>query len=192
MALSGALAVTVASCAPSEDITPAPRSDARPSEGVGESSLEPGYEADCHLLCDAMIERGCDDETCAPGCVSANESAEECATVLGAYVACLADHVSDIPSCYDYPPECESAYLDWASCAAPGQNGCGPIKCDDVGVGACSCWGICRDVVVRETCTDLGVGFECTCEVDGEQVATCQSELQCAFFVGCCAPHIPK
>jgi len=111
--------------------------------------------------------------------------------VLGGYVSCLADHAADIPNCYDFPPACEDAFIDFASCA-PSENGCGPAKCDDPGDSSCSCWSICAGQTYRKDCTKQENGFACTCEIDGEQVATCfEDNLACHVTSGCCQPYLP-
>jgi hypothetical protein len=180
--------LTAWACSSGGDSDPSAATAGAAGSGAGIAD-GPAYVQDCYTLCDAMIARGCDDEACGPSCVSANESAGSCSAALGEYVQCLADHVSDIPSCYDYPGACEEAYFGWASCVSEQTGTCGPLKCDEVPTGSCSCWAICDAQTVRESCEQHGDGSKsCTCLVDDRVVATCDSSpASCAFFAGCCS-----
>lgn len=190
--MGGAIALWLAtwtSCAEDPGTSAAPGGDG----GLGPAPVEgPAYVVDCNTLCDAMVARSCDDEACAPSCVSANETAGSCADALAAYVHCLAVNIDSIPTCYDYPASCESDYLAWAGCVATQTGTCGPLKCDEVAEGSCSCWAVCEAGIVRETCTEGSDGaHQCTCAVDDTTVNSCPTApASCAFFAGCCSSFL--
>ena len=165
--------------------------DARSDTPSTTTSPPPPYVTACGTLCDEMIGRACADATCAPTCVSAHETAGACADAIAGYVACLAEHVAEIPDCYQPPDACADAFHAYLACAPSGP--CGPSTCDAAAADACNCYALCKGTELRKTCTKAGDGFACTCLLDGVAVDECaETNLACHVTSGCCEPYVPK
>src|SRR5262245_41940378 len=94
------------------------RQETSPSSPDRDAGADGGAAADCAVLCAAVSALGCEDATCASNCTTDVASAGECADELAAYVHCLAVNAASIPSCYDYPPACDSAHGAWTACGS--------------------------------------------------------------------------
>ena len=159
-----------------------------PNEPIDPPPEEPQTqtEIDCHAMCDAAIELGCEDPSCATRCVSSIENAGDCQTVTHDYVACLGRE--GLATCFDVPVACDGAYIAWKGCSGGLEGGCGPVRCEEVAGTACQCEATCGDRVLQETCFESAEGYDCQCTVDGETAVVCEnSDIACAFFVGCCS-----
>src|SRR5262245_378864 len=111
--LSALAALSAASCS-DEDKTATPKRVGAGGGGIGGG--QGGVAADCSALCDAVIEFGCDDSGCAQRCLDSYAAATTCKEVLGAYIGCLGDHADGIPSCFEYPMECQGPHDDYYAC----------------------------------------------------------------------------
>lgn len=146
-------------------------------------------ERDCSAMCDRAYQLGCDDLSCTERCVHSISIAGPCEAVTSAYVACLARE--GIDSCTVVPPACLPSHDAFSACAGDGR--CGPVLCVDPGAATCKCRAHCDGAEYAESCITQGDGsYQCICERDGLTIAECPSSpLACAYFVGCCAAHLP-
>ncbi|MCA9617717.1 MAG: hypothetical protein KC731_01770 [Myxococcales bacterium] len=152
-----------------------------------EPEPETQLERDCKAMCDsALTIPDCEDESCKLRCMRDVEASGDCAAVAQDYVACLGRE--GLTSCVEVPVACNGPFESWRGCNQDG--GCGPVICDIPEGAHCQCNAVCGNASseVVETCVAAdGGGFDCTCEVDGELVATCTAQQRsCAFFIGCC------
>jgi hypothetical protein len=147
-------------------------------------------EADCATMCEQTIAHDCEMspslKRCSENCAESVTLTGPCRDVTQAYVRCLGEE--GLNNCFDVPPGCDDAWLEWSMCSATG-NGCGPVRCvtpDDP--DGCACGAYCSSRLVEEHCVPLADGFNCTCSVDDQVVKNCfASATNCAFFSGCCA-----
>jgi hypothetical protein len=143
-------------------------------------------EVDCHAMCDAAVDLGCEDPSCAARCVSSVEAAGDCQQVTQDYVGCLGQE--GLESCFEVPAACDQAYADWKGCEGGVEGSCGPVTCNDPGAAACECEATCGGAQFVERCYEAADGYDCECLVDGEVAVQCStSATACAFFIGCCS-----
>ena len=145
-------------------------------------------EADCASLCEHEIANDCKMspslKRCAENCAESVAANGPCADVTQAYVRCLG--AEGLANCFDVPPGCDDAWLEWSMCSATG-TGCGPVRCGPPDDG-CECGAFCSSSLVEEHCVEGSAGFDCTCTVDDEVVRNCYAQTtSCAFFSGCCS-----
>jgi hypothetical protein len=142
-------------------------------------------------MCTETIANDCEMspnlKRCAERCTESVELTGECRDITQAYVRCLG--AEGLDNCYDVPPGCDDAWLEWSMCSATG-NGCGPVQCGAPETG-CECRSFCSGSLVEERCVESGEGWDCTCRVDDVVMATCSDQVtSCGFFVGCCGPVV--
>ena len=152
-------------------------------DGVG------AIAADCNALCTRAIEATCEDQNCAPSCISQHDTDLACQAEFAASIACLAAHVDEVfYPCTERPAACMPLHDTWLACT--GENGCGAVECPTVTEELCTCRSVCDGTLYEEMCvTDEDGTIDCICTQGGVVVAECpDAPLSCGgFFVGCCA-----
>ncbi|WP_437964294.1 hypothetical protein WMF04_31840 [Sorangium sp. So ce260] len=127
-----------------------------------------------------QVPGSCDDV-----CDDQLSAAPACNGLLVPFFDCAINEVFD---CDVTPPRCEPLLKEYEACAFG--STCGLAECAG-GDRACTCKGSCPGVDLGVECRPIGGGIEinCSCTVNGVEVAAClDARPACELGLGCCEP----
>jgi hypothetical protein len=172
-----------------------------PSDGAGGSGGGGAVaEAACTAWCEANAAHCSEVEPCLAECLERGSYLRPCAAEYEAAIRCRAAHPPLAPDACSTPPAaCEAVDDAMLSCVYPA-GPCEPGQCLAGGSAAepsLQCDFFCGDVVYTSACGQVGSGTdfpkECTCQIDGETVGTCQSVTPVgAVALGCCSAYFAE
>lgn len=142
-------------------------------------------KSDCELICEALIQNGCSDQSCADACVQ-ESTKPVCGERFSEWIHCSVQNLGSIMGC-TLPFECAAIEQSYFDCTQ--MTGCDNQTCGMGSDGSCFCGAQCNGIYYESQCyTDPGGTSTCVCNINGMPVEKCaDAKPICDIQSNCCA-----
>ncbi|MEZ4311277.1 MAG: hypothetical protein R3F14_24815 [Polyangiaceae bacterium] len=153
----------------------------------------------CNKWCEVRTKQCPYVGSCTDHCLEHASYLGPCESEYEALLLCRADHPSFDPmDCDKYVVTCEAESDALVSCVYPaGPCGSGECVVGGPGTAAIECSIACGGVVYTSACgqkgSNSGFPMDCTCQIDGELIGTCQNvTANGSANLGCCSVYFAE
>ncbi len=160
---------------------------------TGSSTSPPQPAGFCSSICSQAAQYGCLDGTsvseCAQGCLGIFEQYPDCGGQIVALYNCAVQDLAN--GCDGGTDTCEDEAIAFGDCAGNvPPSTCGTGACSIGDDSTCYCEGECNGSFLQVDCKQDASGVFCSCQMDGQQVGTCNdTSLTCDVLGGCCSEY---
>ena len=156
------------------------------------STSPPEPTAFCSSICTQAGQYGCLDGTsvseCTQGCLGIFDQYPDCGGQIVALYNCAVQDLAN--GCNSGTNACEDEAIAFSDCVSDTPSTCGTDACAIGDDSACYCEGQCNGSFLQVDCKQDADAVFCSCQIDGQQVGTCNdTSLTCDVLGGCCSEY---